>query len=161
MTAGRREQVMSSERDATFLPRHALVGAALLLAFAVAVAGVGRMTGTGIVILPAASAEQSRQLRFADRADGAIAVIDVEARDEIEVLAPGQDNFIRGVIRSLARERTAHGVNQDLPFVLSRDVDHRLLLTDPSTGRVIGLDAFGSTNAAAFARLLSPKDRPS
>ncbi|MCU0837399.1 MAG: putative photosynthetic complex assembly protein PuhC [Rhodospirillales bacterium] len=161
MTSGRHEVAMNAHAGSKFLPRRALIGAGLLLAFAVALAGAGRLTGTGTVTLPAASAEQSRQLRFADRGDGAVVVIDTEASREIEVLAPGHDNFIRGVMRSLVRERTAHGVSQDLPFVLSRDADHRLLLSDPSTGRVIGLDAFGSTNAAAFARLLNPKDRPS
>jgi putative photosynthetic complex assembly protein len=70
-------------------------------------------------------------------------------------LEPGQENFIRGVLRSFARERRSLGVGHQEPFRLARHADGRLTIEDTSTGRLIDLRAFGPTNSGAFARLLS------
>ncbi|MHA7871548.1 MAG: photosynthetic complex assembly protein PuhC, partial [Hyphococcus sp.] len=51
-----------------------------------------------------------------------------------------------------------HGVGPDVPFELTRTEKGRLLLHDPATGRVIGLEAFGDDNLNDFARLLDQKD---
>jgi putative photosynthetic complex assembly protein len=45
----------------------------------------------------------------------------------------------------------------DTPFRLTDWTDGRLTLEDRSTGRSVELRAFGATNAAAFARLLTAR----
>ncbi len=149
------------------IPRAVLIGAAALVAFALVLTVAGRMSGFGIVETPRAELTQSRDLRFEDRADGAVVVYDVEAGRVIDVFPSGEGGFVRGVLRGLARERMLHGVDSPSPVRLVRGRGGALTLEDPSTGRLIDLTAFGPTNAGAFARLLvaeapaqSGPDRP-
>ncbi|EWY39532.1 phosphonoacetaldehyde methylase [Skermanella stibiiresistens SB22] len=142
-------------------PRGALLGAAALLLFTVSSAAVARLSGLGTVQMPEAVSVESRQLRFADRADGAIEVTDARTGGTAAVVDPGTNGFVRGALRGLARERKRQGVGIEPPFVLTRWADGRLSLTDPATGRVINLEAFGPTNAEAFARLLGTEGRAS
>jgi putative photosynthetic complex assembly protein len=53
------------------------------------------------------------------------------------------------------RERRSHGLGMEHPFRIARYPDGRLVLEDLATDRVIDLQAFGPTNAGAFARLLA------
>lgn len=141
-------------------PRGVLVAAAALLGVALLSAGTARMTGIGTVSSPASVAVEVRALRFEDRADGRVVVLESE-RDrqrEIDVLAPGTNGFVRSVLRGLARERKLRGLGSETPFRLVRWADGRLSLEDPATGRAVELDAFGPTNTAAFARLLGATD---
>lgn len=125
---------------------------AMALASVAVVAGV-RLSGTSIH-QPDAAAVITRELRFLDRADGSIAVID--ARDEREVdRIVGQNGFVRGTLRGLSRERKRQGIGPQAAFDLVGRADGRLTLLDPSTGRRVDLESFGPTNSAEFARLLS------
>jgi len=138
------------------LPRVPLIAAvALVLASLVAVAIV-RLTGVGVAHYPDAAAVEVRELRFEDRSDGAIRVVDARDGSEVEVLV-GANGFVRGTLRGLARERRRQGVGADLPFRLIGRADGRLTLEDPATGRRVDLESFGPTNAAAFAHLMSRK----
>ncbi len=103
----------------------------------------------------------TRDLRFTDRADGAVVIEDIGNHSIASVIVPGQKTgFIRGVMRGLARERRMHGIGDIPPFRLTSWADGELSLIDPSTGRAIELNAFGTSNRAAFAALLPalPKD---
>lgn len=134
-------------------PRGPLIGIAVLLSGVLIAVAAVRLSGTTIRA-PDAPAAQSRLLRFEDRPDGRIAVID--ARDGREVHAiVGEAGFVRGTLRGLARERKRMGGGPDQPFELVSHADGRLTLHDAVTGRVIDLDAFGPTNASGFAALLS------
>ena len=135
-------------------PTAILLGAGLLIAFTIVAIAVGRTTGIGRDRMPAITAEASRDLRFADRADGGVMVYEGAAREAFSTLEPGTDGFVRGVLRSLARERRASGLDSAAAFRLRRDHAAHLYIEDLATGRQIALDAFGHTNAAAFARLL-------
>ena len=73
----------------------------------------------------------------------------------VDTLAPGSNGFIRVVLRGLARERKLGDIGPQPPFRLTRFVNGQITLTDTSTGKQIDLDAFGSTNAEAFARLMN------
>ena len=97
-----------------------------------------------------------RLLRFEDRADGGIDVIDARLGRRIDTVAPGSNGFLRSAMRGLVRERKRRGIGDALPFALSARADGRLILLDPGTGRRIDLEAFGPTNAGAFAQLLAP-----
>ena len=72
----------------------------------------------------------------------------------MDTLPAGSDNFIRGVLRSLARERRGIGAGAETPFRVSRFDDGRIVLQDLATGRSLVLQAFGITNARAFAKWL-------
>ena len=103
--------------------------------------------------LPAAA--ESRDLRFEDGAGGAVLVFDAKDRKLVDTLAPGSNGFIRVVLRGLARERKLGDIGSEPPFRLTRFVNGQITLNDLSTGKLVDLAAFGSSNTEAFARLLS------
>jgi putative photosynthetic complex assembly protein len=96
-------------------------------------------------------------LFFADRADGAVLVTRADDGSPVATLAPGEDAFVRGVMRGLVRERKRTGTGAAQPFVLGARADGRLVIEDPATAQRIVLDAFGRDNARAFARFLKPQ----
>jgi hypothetical protein len=57
-------------------------------------------------------------LRFEDRPDGSVAVIDAAQRPQIERVQ-GEQGFLRGALRALARERRKRGPRLRTPFELA------------------------------------------
>jgi len=146
------------------LPRGALIGAGVLVLSSIVIVGVARITGYGPAKPPASTVVDSRDLRFEDRADGAVLIYDTAGGGgPADTLAPGTNGFVRGVLRGLVRERRADHIGPTPPFRLTRWADGRLSLDDPSTGRHVDLEVFGPTNAGAFADILvatgHPKDQ--
>jgi len=94
-----------------------------------------------------------RSLRFDDTADGGIAVIDA-AKGEQLLEIRGEQGFMRGALRALARERKKRGLGAEQPFELVARKDGRLTLHDPATGVRLDLESFGPANAGVFASLL-------
>ena len=138
--------------DAPF-PRGPLMGAALLVVFALAVVSLVRLTGVGASHVPDAAAVMEREFRFEDRSDGSIAVIDARDGRIVETVT-GANGFLRGTLRGLARERKRQGVGPEQAFRLIGRADGRLTLLDPATGRRVDLESFGPTNAGVFAHML-------
>jgi putative photosynthetic complex assembly protein len=136
-------------------PKGALIGAAGLIAISLLAAGVSRIDGTRSMV-PASSAIAAVDLRFADRADGGIDVFDPDSVHPVNIVSPGSNAFLRATLRGLAQQRKREFIRGDIPFRLTEWADGRLTLDDPATGRHVELEAFGPTNAAAFARLLHP-----
>jgi putative photosynthetic complex assembly protein len=104
--------------------------------------------------VPGGVAMAERNLRFADRADGAVVVTLADTGQVLEV-AQGQNGFLRGTLRGFARQRKENGIGQMPPMRLTGYEDGRLILFDPSTGRQVDLEAFGATNEGVFAHLLT------
>ena len=102
----------------------------------------------------------SRDIRFEDQADGSIRVIDAKLREQIALVAPASNGFLRGAVRGLVRERKLQGLGIEVPFTLAALADGRLVLHDGATGHEIDLASFGSTNAAVFSKLLVPGEKP-
>ena len=102
---------------------------------------------------PDAPAKITKQLRFEDRPDGSIAVLDSQTNQQIDLIS-GEAGFVRGALRTLAQERKRRDLDSQPPFELIAREDGRLTLADPSTGRMIDLESFGLVNAQHFARLL-------
>ncbi len=127
--------------------------AALVLSSLVGVSVV-RLAGVSPVQQADAATVSSRQLRFEDRDDGSIVVIDAASGAALDTVAPGSNGFLRSTMRGLVRERKRQSLGPELPFELLGRVDGRLTLLDPGTGRRIDLESFGPTNAAVFAKLL-------
>jgi putative photosynthetic complex assembly protein len=100
-----------------------------------------------------------RTLRFEDRPDGSIAVVDGRT-GELVASVQGEQGFLRGALRALSRERRARGLGPEQPFELIARPDGRLTLVDPVTEQRIELESFGPTNAGRFASLLGPAPRP-
>jgi putative photosynthetic complex assembly protein len=145
-----------SNRNRRF-PLGALVGAAALIGFSLLAAGIARFGGIGTTYVPAAGIVESRELRFEDRADGAVTVSEVGSERVVDVLAPGTNGFVRGVLRGLVRERKREELGSAPPFLLTRWSDGRLSIEDAATHVRIELIAFGPTNVAAFARFLQDR----
>jgi putative photosynthetic complex assembly protein len=137
------------------MPTGILLGMAGLVVFSLIAVGLARITDHKAVEPTLAEVVVERNLRFVDTGGGRAEILDDRSGELVMVMEPGQDNFIRGVIRGLARERRGYGIGSKLHFELARHADGQLTLTDPATGRVLDLRAFGRTNAEAFARLLN------
>ncbi len=153
---------MNDQSPKSPFPRGALIGAALLLGFVLALVAYLRLSGTE----PAAEVEAtgdpvaSRALRFEDRGNGSVVVYDADRGTDAEpiaVLETGEGGFTRGVLRALTRERQAREIGREEPFRLIQHSDGALVLLDPATGDRIDLRAYGPTNTKAFERLLTAR----
>ena len=103
---------------------------------------------------PDASPVKVLQLRFEDRPDGSIAVIDYKTGKQIDAVQ-GEAGFVRGTLRGLAQERKRRGLDSGPPFELIYRADGRLTLSDTATGRLVDLESFGPTNASTFFKLFN------
>ena len=146
-----------SEIDKEPFPKFALYAAAIVMLVTITAAAVGRQEN--LRNAPASSEIQEPvqsfiDLRFADQADGSVIVTNADTSAVILTILPGEDAFIRAVLRGFVRDRTAMKLGQQTPFRLYRLVDTRLVIEDRATKKRINLRAFGPTQQIAFARLL-------
>jgi putative photosynthetic complex assembly protein len=148
---------MAQTNQSRRFPRGALYGAGALVGLSLLATGFARVSGIGTTAAPDANVVQSRVLRFEDRSDGGVAVYEGETSRIVDVLAPGTNGFVRGVMRGFARWRRREDVGSEPPFLLTRWSDGRLSIEDVATHERIELVAFGQTNFAAFARLLNDR----
>jgi putative photosynthetic complex assembly protein len=146
---------MSERRTEPAIPAPIRWAFLSLVGLSLVAATVGRLSGWGTVQVPEGPAAVSREIAFLDRKAGGVEVRDASTGTTIDVIKPGEGGFVRGVIRSVARERRLAGLGQDRPVRVVRHRDGRLSVVDDATGRRIELDAFGPTNAQAFARYLA------
>lgn len=135
-------------------PRGALLGIAALVAFSLLAVIAAQIGGFKAGQVAPGAMVDSRDLRFADGQGGMVYVYDASSEQMLAALMPGTENFIRGVLRGMARERRSASLGPQVPFRLARHNDGRLTLRDMATDRLVDLHAFGSTNARSFARLL-------
>ena len=134
-------------------PRWILYFSAGIIVFSLISVGLIRITGNGPDQLAAAPTVQ-RSLIFEDQKDGGVRVADGVSGQTLTVLY-GEQGFVRGALRALARERFSRGIGSSQAFDLIARVDGRVTLMDPSTGQRVDLESFGPTNTAEFARFLA------
>jgi putative photosynthetic complex assembly protein len=152
-----------SEIDKEKFPTIALYAAGVIMALAIGAAAYSRYQAaqnpvdTSVMQEPVASFVD---LNFFDQDDGSVLVKNAENGALIITLAPGEDAFIRAVIRGYVRDRRTRKLDEKAPFRLYRLVDTRLVIEDTATKRRVNLRGFGPTQQAAFARLL-PETSPS
>lgn len=151
---------MPIPRKSSFF-RSPIAGASLLVILAIAGTTMVRLTSSGIDKAPVAAVAVMHELRFEDGADGSILIYEAKLNKLIDRAEPGENNFLRGTLRGLARERKRIGVDSKPPFKLIARADGRLMLEDPSTGRYVDLGSFGNTNRETFVRLLAIADAAS
>lgn len=138
-------------------PRGPLYAIGAILALTVIAVSVVRVGELGSSFVSTAPSHDELALRFEDRTDGSIAIIDARKSETIENIAPGTNGFLRGALRGLARERKRMGTGAETPFMLTARSDGRLTLDDPVTKRQIDLKSFGPTNANVFEQLLQKR----
>lgn len=146
------------------VPRAALIGVAGVLLFTMAMTGATRFGLLPHSADPVASRAaqniapaQSRELRFADRADGAVVVSDAGNGETVKVIEFGQGGFLRATMRRMAKARIAAGVGAEPPFKLVLWENGALSLSDPETGRVAEIQGFGADHSRIFAEMLEQK----
>jgi putative photosynthetic complex assembly protein len=130
----------------------AISGVVLLVLLAVLTA---RLTGFEPAQPSLGAVVDSRTLGFRDLSGGFVEIFDWDSGENIDRIGPGEGSFLRGVMRSLVRQRRGEAIGAGAPFTLTRYSDGRLMISDPSTGESIDLVAFGPDNAAVFAQLLA------
>lgn len=141
------------------MPRLPLYAAISLVLASILVVGGQRL---GVLGAPpaaeaatvAASATHSEDLRFFDEPDGAVRVSIVGGEDRLIPTASG--GFVRGILRSLVRERRAQGLGPEQAFRVTQWSDGAVTIHDLATGRTLNLNAFGSTNRQDFIALIAP-----
>lgn len=146
---------MSDFHDRPF-PRGVLIAVASLIGLTILAIAVARLSGFDPSQGPRPAEVAGRDLLFVAAEQGDLAVRDAASGALLATLPAGEDGFIRGVLRTLARERRKHDVDPDAPFRLSLREDGHVALEDRTTDFYVDLQAFGATNEAAFARFLSP-----
>jgi len=149
-------QVAQAQRQG--VPRGVLISAAALVAFSLSATWFARNSGVGGVRMPTEEAYQIRHLDFVDAEDGGVLVRDAATGAVVHRVAPGTNGFLRSALRGFAHERMRDGIGSATPFTLTRWRDGTESLADETTGRRIDLDAFGPTQAEAFAQLLVAKE---
>ena len=97
---------------------------------------------------------QTRELRFADRADGAVVVSDASTGETVKIIEFGQGGFLRATMRRMAKARIAAGVGAAPPFKLTLWENGALSLSDPQTGRTAEIHGFGADHSKSFADML-------
>ncbi len=137
------------------VPKGALWMAFALIVMVFALAISARVFEFGAFAPPTGTPLISRSLTFSDKADGGILVYDAETRTLATTFEPGTGNFVRGALRALTRKRRLAKIGPDVPFVLTRFDDGRLVLSDPATNGTVAVSSFGPTQIAAFDTLLT------
>lgn len=147
----------SPSSESKTLPRGLLLGASALILFSLVCVWAARMTDVGTVHMPKSEAVETLQLSFEDTDDGGVAVRDARDDKVIYKVQPGTNGFIRATVRGLVRERKREDIGAATPFTLTHWGDGTMSLEDSTTGRRVSLEAFGPTNAQAFAQLFSAR----
>ncbi|WP_200175483.1 photosynthetic complex assembly protein PuhC [Ectothiorhodospira shaposhnikovii] len=102
-----------------------------------------------------ATVMQTLDLRTEDRPGGYLAILDGSNDRILQVLGPAEGGFMRPVLRIIMLDRRTEEEKRSPSLLrLTRWSNGSLTLEDPATGLRYELNAFGPTNAGAFARLL-------
>lgn len=158
---------MSMKHDhSNMLPKGALMLACGLVVASLAATSAARIAQLPPAAVPAtvradenAKVIVTRSLRFIDRADGAVVIEDVNAKQVAGTVQPfTESGFVRSVMRGMARDRRLRGLGADAPFELTLWNNGQLSLIDTASGRSLELGAFGPTNRDAFMALLAIKE---
>ena len=102
----------------------------------------------------AAATLSSAVLLFIDGPAGRIEVVDAETGSRLAQSGWGEGSFLRGILRSLVRERRIRDLDAGGIFNLSLFDNRSLVISDPETNYWMALEAFGVDNRQWFVELL-------
>ncbi|MEL6783461.1 MAG: photosynthetic complex assembly protein PuhC [Pseudomonadota bacterium] len=131
-----------------------VLGAFAVAGLAVLATGTAVLTGTKATSLPVGEVVESRSLFFRDASNGRIAVYDGQTRRIIIRFEKGEGAFVRQSMRALNHTRRVSKKEMGNAFTLARTDKNIMLLSDPTTGERIKLNAFGSVALKSFTRFL-------
>jgi putative photosynthetic complex assembly protein len=100
------------------------------------------------------SSVAATDLLFVDGPEGQIVVLHATTGAELARYDSGEGSFLRGILRSLVRERRVRHLESGGVFHLALLDNGSLVISDPDTGYWMALEAFGVDNRRAFAELL-------
>ena len=84
---------------------------------------------------------------------GAVVIQHLESMEPLATYAAGEGSFVRGVMRTLVRERVSRSIESEPIFVLELTAAGGLILLDELTGYWIAIEAFGPDNYREFRAL--------
>ena len=122
-----------------------------LMTIVLLLVGLARMQGWRDRVDDAATVWEM-SLNFKDMPNGDVWVTDADSGKNLAVFS-GEQGFLRGSLRAMARQRRLAQTELNAPLVLRALADGRLLLIDPLQDERIDLDSFGPSNKAVFASL--------
>jgi putative photosynthetic complex assembly protein len=138
--------------------RHLQVMVAVMLAALIYVTYVTQFSSK--IAQDTSPSVMTQQLVFKDDANGDILIEILQAsrqagqQGESVLRFSGEQGFLRGTLRALARERKSRHLSPEAPFELALHQDGRLSITDTLTHQGIDLEAFGPDNLAVFVAIL-------
>lgn len=147
---------MDARSSPSRFPVSMLIAAGLLIGTSLAAVGWANVTGYNAGHRQASMVVAQQSVVFSDHDGGVIVVADGQGKT-LKVIQRGELGFVRALLRGLARGRRSQGVGPEVAFTISHHADGSLTLDDPSTGRIVALGAFGSTNSIVFTELLNAK----
>ena len=92
-------------------------------------------------------------LTVIDGEGGAVVIQHLESMEPLVTYAAGEGSFVRGVMRTLVRERVSRSIESEPIFVLELTAAGGLILLDELTGYWIAIEAFGPDNYREFRAL--------
>jgi putative photosynthetic complex assembly protein len=149
---------LSTPAQRHILPRNIGLALGLVMFASLALVAVVRWSGAEIRYTDSPS-QQVRLLRFEDRPNGDIGVVNAQTGADVAQFS-GEQGFLRGALRAMARERKRRDIGPMDPFELHARTDGRLTLIDPTTHMRLDLESFGPTNAGLFAQMLQDPPAP-
>jgi putative photosynthetic complex assembly protein len=139
--------------------RRAIMAAIALVIGTVILVGAIQLSGGVEGYAPETPVIATADLLFEDEDDGVVAVFD--ATTGVRLIEYGVDEgvFVRGIMRSVARQRRMRGAGSETPVRLTHHSDGKLWLTDEVSGAQFYLGAFGPANTAAFFEILAIEEQ--
>ena len=80
--------------------------------------------------------------------------MDARTQTTLAVYESGEGSFLRGIVRSLVRERRVRDLDPGGAFNLALLDNGSLVISDPDTGYWMALEAFGVDNRRLFFQIL-------
>ena len=110
---------------------------------------------------PVSNIVASVTLAVLDGDNGAVKVLTAFDSSEVRTYGPGEGSFLRGVIRTLVRERAARNIESAPTFDLELTDRGGLILVDQTTGYWIAIEAFGPTSYQEFRAIFDQANQRS
>lgn len=101
-----------------------------------------------------------RALRLEDTGGGGARIVEAGTGSVLAQMAEGEGGFVWTALRLLVVERRRFGQPLDAPFIVTHWSNGSITLADAAAGKTLELNAYGPTNASAFAALISTRGAP-
>lgn len=146
---------MAQAQTGSVFPRWFLIGAGGLMVLTMLSAGFGRYQKLTSAPVERPQIVASVMIRFDHQGDGRLLIRRLPDDRVIETLPSDGSGFMRGIHRSLNRDRAMRRLDPDAPYSLIRRANGRQAVIDPLSGESIELDGFGPSHSQHVGRLIA------